>query len=127
MIEIDSRTRDNPESAMCQRAPAPQGDFLLYTDEFLRQIDAFWRSQGQAMNAGAGGENAPWPWPKSGVVQPTDAQWTPEELARAESQGREGLKINRIAPTPYVPPSVDPARDKHFDSEAHRSFMRGLG
>lgn len=101
--EIDERTRDNPEAAMLHSNALCQGYMqgLNQNPSPLEVAQAYDAHQHRMAQQFPGA----WPWPVSGggrtwpvvIVDQTD---------------------ERVEPKP---------EPQHFDSEAHRAFMRGLG
>lgn len=108
--EIDERTRENPESAMLHHNELCQGYMtgMQQNPSALEVALAYDAHQKRMAQQYPGA----WPWPKTGCIAPH------EEVKI--TNGFEWLGENGFETKQKNEP-------QHFDTEAHRAFMRGLG
>lgn len=115
---IEMRTRDNPESAMVHQPmrleltlggvlrPVPDTEKIAFL-KGVADYDAHQKVMAQQY-PGA------WPWPVSGILKSCTCH--PDDAPPVPCAQKYALSECRAKP-----------EAKHFDTEAHRSFMRGLG
>ena len=69
-----------------------------------------------------------WPWPVSGMVSPVH-RFNPDPQASMQHHNQLNQPSQQSATTeqPAKPANPHDFLQEHFDTEAHRRFMRGLG
>lgn len=107
--EIDERTRDNPEAAMLHSNALCQGYMqgLSQNPSPLEVAQAYDAHQQRMAQQYPGA----WPWPVSGIAKGDIQRGDPVTFTEGQ-----WASLDKPKPEP-----------QHFDSEAHRSFMKSLG